>query len=136
MCRSTKANELGIDNLPNTECQDNLYWFVENVLDPIREIYGHPIKVNSGFRCKSVNRAVGGDNKSYHLNGLAADITPISCNGITWSDFLHAAYHSRHLSCFSEYIDIVEYGTFIHVEFDARRYHNDNPTKDFRLLTI
>lgn len=35
----------------------------------------HPIKVNSGLRTPSKNRAVGGANQSYHLTGEAVDIS-------------------------------------------------------------
>lgn len=45
-------------------------------LDSVREEYGHPIKVNSGFRSRAVNEKVGGVKNSAHLEGLAADIVP------------------------------------------------------------
>ncbi len=45
-------------------------------LDRVREEYGHPIRVNSGFRSKAVNEKVGGAKNSAHMEGLAADIVP------------------------------------------------------------
>ena len=45
-------------------------------LDSVREEYGHPIRVNSGFRSAEVNAKVGGAKNSAHLEGLAADIVP------------------------------------------------------------
>lgn len=48
---------------------------VENVLDPLREWYGKPITVNSGYRCPELNQAVGGARTSQHVRGEAADIT-------------------------------------------------------------
>ena len=33
-----------------------------------------PIIISSGFRCKELNKLVGGVSNSYHLLGLAADI--------------------------------------------------------------
>ena len=45
------------------------------MLDPLREAYGKPIKVNSGYRCPDLNLAVGGSKTSQHMLGLAADIT-------------------------------------------------------------
>lgn len=57
------------------EAKENLEALVDNVLDPVRELYGSPILVNSGFRCPLHNAAVGGVAKSQHLLGEAADIT-------------------------------------------------------------
>ena len=48
---------------------------VDNVLDPLREAYGKPIRVNSGFRCPALNKAVKGSATSDHMTGRAADIT-------------------------------------------------------------
>lgn len=65
----------GLPNVPNNEQLANLQKLVDNVLDPLRELYGRPIKVNSGFRCKAVNDAAKGAKNSDHLYGYAADIT-------------------------------------------------------------
>ena len=46
-----------------------------NVLDPVRELFGKPIKVNSGYRCEKHNKQVGGAKNSQHLSGQAADIS-------------------------------------------------------------
>ncbi len=54
---------------------DNIEALVDNVLDPAREAYDHPIYVNSGFRCPLHNTTVGGVSKSQHIEGEAADIT-------------------------------------------------------------
>lgn len=43
-------------------------------LEVLRERLGRPVRINSGFRCKKVNDAVGGAPKSSHLDGCAADI--------------------------------------------------------------
>lgn len=44
-------------------------------LDELRELYGHPIIITSGYRCKSHNTKVNGRSNSMHLAGRAADIT-------------------------------------------------------------
>lgn len=75
LTRSTTATEKGIDNTPTPEVEKNLTLLVENVLDPLREIYGKPITVNSGYRCPELNKAVGGSKTSDHVKGFAADIT-------------------------------------------------------------
>jgi zinc D-Ala-D-Ala carboxypeptidase len=44
-------------------------------LDRVRERYGHPMKVNSGYRCSKHNEELGGKSDSAHLAGWAADIS-------------------------------------------------------------
>ena len=47
---------------------------MENVLQPLRQLYGKPIIINSAFRSIVVNNAVKGAKNSQHLCGKAADI--------------------------------------------------------------
>lgn len=75
LCKSSTATLKRIDNTPNSEIVNNLEQLVDNILDPLREEYGKPIKVNSGYRCDALNKAVGGSKTSQHKYGLAADIT-------------------------------------------------------------
>ena len=75
LCESSTATQRGIDNTPNSEIVSNLEQLVDNILDPLREKYGSPIQVNSGYRCEKLNKAVGGSKTSQHRYGLAADIT-------------------------------------------------------------
>lgn len=76
MTKSSTATAKHIDNTPNQTAIDNLTKLIEIVLDPLREWYGKPIRVNSGYRCKVLNKAVGSKAKnSQHLYGEAADIT-------------------------------------------------------------
>ena len=65
----------GLANIPPFEVQKNLEALVENVLDPLREKYGKPININSGYRSAAVNIKVKGAKNSDHLYGFAADIT-------------------------------------------------------------
>lgn len=64
-----------IDNTAPTHAVENLTTLVQCVLDPLREAWGKPLTVNSGYRCPKLNQAVGGVATSYHLKGMAADIT-------------------------------------------------------------
>lgn len=43
------------------------------IVQDVRDQFG-AIKITSGCRCKTHNRAVGGSSKSQHLKGRAADI--------------------------------------------------------------
>lgn len=75
---SDTAARLGIVNIPTFEQVCHLREFAVAILDPIREMHGAPILVNSGYRCKALNKAVGGVSRSHHMceNGYAAaDIT-------------------------------------------------------------
>lgn len=75
LCASTTADARGIKNTPMLQETGNLKALADNVLDPLREWYGKPIYVNSGYRCPQLNRMVGGKPTSQHLKREAADIT-------------------------------------------------------------
>jgi hypothetical protein len=74
---SPTANRLNINNVPGDEELENLKTLVSEVLEPLREAYGKPIRVTSGFRCKKLNDAIGGSKSSQHMLGQAADITSL-----------------------------------------------------------
>jgi uncharacterized protein YcbK (DUF882 family) len=63
---------------PSQEVIDNLIRLAENILQPLRDHYGKPITVNSGYRCKRLNEAVKGSVNSDHMKGMAADITGLN----------------------------------------------------------
>lgn len=65
----------GLVNSPSKMEINKLKMLVENVLDPLRTLYGKPIKVNSGYRSPLVNKTIGGVATSEHVKGQAADIT-------------------------------------------------------------
>lgn len=75
LTRSSTATARKIANVPNAEQIKNLENLVKYILDPLREKWGKPINVNSGFRSKELNTAIGGSKTSDHMNGNAADIT-------------------------------------------------------------
>lgn len=75
LTKSSTAEAKGIDNTPTSNIERNLTALVSNILDPLREIYGKPIKVNSGYRCPELNKAVGGSKTSEHCFGFAVDLT-------------------------------------------------------------
>lgn len=80
LCHSDKAIALGIENKPNEEIKSHLVQLVEELLDPLRDAWGAPIKVTSGYRCAKLNSVLKGSSPtSAHLVGYAADLVP--CNG-------------------------------------------------------
>lgn len=74
LTRSDTAARHKIDNSPSTAIVANLQYGVDMVLDPLRRLYGQPIRINSGFRCSQLNKLVGGVPNSWHQLGNAADI--------------------------------------------------------------
>ena len=75
MYRSDTARRCGIDNKPQTEeVVENLRALCLEVLQPLRDHLGKPVVVSSGYRCKDLNKKVGGVENSQHLKGEAADI--------------------------------------------------------------
>ena len=74
MTRSKTAEARGIKNIPNETERLNLVALVGAVLDPLREVYGKPICVTSGYRCATLNKRVGGVTGSQHVKGEAVDI--------------------------------------------------------------
>lgn len=74
LCKSNTAIKHKINNVPQQLQEQNLKFLIEEVLDPIREKFGKPINVSSGFRCEKLNKLVGGAKNSFHLKGCAADL--------------------------------------------------------------
>ena len=71
--KSDTASRKGISNNPTKQHKQNLVKLCEEVLEPIREHFGRPIKISSGYRSKTLNRAIGGSKTSDHSLGRAAD---------------------------------------------------------------
>ena len=72
--RSSTAKRLGIENKPGAyevKCARDLAYYV---FEPLRKWVGGPIRINSFFRCKELNAAIGGSKKSQHCYGQAIDI--------------------------------------------------------------
>lgn len=75
LCKSVTAQQLGIDNEPKAYEYLALSALVKAVLEPIRVHANESITITSGFRCSSLNKAVGGVYNSQHLIGEAVDFT-------------------------------------------------------------
>ena len=70
---SSTARKLSDQNMPSWTIVENLLELAL-FLDGIREAWGKPVYVSSGFRNEKINKAVGGVATSAHLRGDAADI--------------------------------------------------------------
>jgi len=72
--KSNTAIRLGIDNTPEQWEINNLRAVAENVFQPVRDHFGVPIAVSSGYRSKRLNKAIGGSKYSQHVIGEALDL--------------------------------------------------------------
>lgn len=83
--KSGAAIRLGLDNTPPPSAVENLRELCLNVLQPIRNKWGLPVVISSGYRSANLNHAVGGSSTSLHLFGQAADIeVPGVSNAELW----------------------------------------------------
>lgn len=72
---SSTAKARGIDNTVSSQrVIENLRNLCEQVLEPLRSYANQPITISSGYRCKALNKVVGGARNSQHMTGEAADI--------------------------------------------------------------
>ena len=72
---SSTAKARGIDNTVSSQrVIENLKNLCEQVLEPLRSYANQPITISSGYRCKALNKVVGGARNSQHMTGEAADI--------------------------------------------------------------
>jgi hypothetical protein len=85
--RSDTAKRKGIDNSPTAEHLENLKVISEEVFDKIREYFGVPIFISSGYRSAALNKAIGGSATSDHNLGKALDLDQDGHgNGVTNAD--------------------------------------------------
>jgi len=68
------STSIHLPNVPTKVEIARLQALVTHILQPLRDLYGHQICVNSGFRSAAVNSAIGGAPNSQHCTGEAADL--------------------------------------------------------------
>lgn len=74
--RSATATRYAIDNTLPDKLKGNVAALVDNVLDPLREAWGAPLTVTSGYRCPQLNSMLPTASRtSQHMKGEAADIS-------------------------------------------------------------
>ena len=74
LTRSETAARHGFDNTPNEGEVDNLKRLAALLEEVKKAVGGKPVMINSGFRSKQTNDAVGSKDTSQHRLGCAADI--------------------------------------------------------------
>ena len=84
MTRSEMAKRKGVSNQPTEEHIANMIVLAEKIFQPIRDYFGVPIHVSSGYRSAALNKKVGGSKPSQHMKGEAMDIDMDGTNtGVT-----------------------------------------------------
>ena len=87
--KSNTATRLGIDNTPEQWEINNLRAVADNVFQPLRDHFGIPIGVSSGYRCKALNKAIGGSKYSQHMIGEALDLDADIYGGLKNSEIFN-----------------------------------------------
>ena len=72
--RSESAKRNGISNMPTQDHIENFKILATKVFEPIREHFGVPIRISSGYRSAELNKCIGGSETSQHSSGEAIDI--------------------------------------------------------------
>jgi hypothetical protein len=88
LTKSQEATRLGIENTPNEEHIENLKILCEKILQPLRDYYGMPVSVSSGYRSAALCEAVGSSSKSQHTKGQAADFEIFGIANKDVADFI------------------------------------------------
>ena len=119
--KSQTATAHSIQNVPSAEAVRNLELLVSRVLDPLREAWGGPIIITSGYRSEELNARVGGVKNSYHTRGMAADIRPQ--NGFVDKLYLLIGrmFVTRKMGITECYIDRKR--SYIHIAYDANGFN-------------
>jgi zinc D-Ala-D-Ala carboxypeptidase len=75
MIRSSSAKRLGVSNMPTEEHIENMKIWAKYIFEPIRNHFGRPIYISSGYRSKALNaKTRGASRTSQHCTGEAGDI--------------------------------------------------------------
>ena len=111
---SATAQRLGIKNEPTLEHLKAMITVAEKCFEPLREWYGKPLRINSFYRGKDLNRAVKGSLSSQHCKGEAIDI---DAGSVAENKKIHD-WIKANLE-FTQLINEYNY-SWVHVSFDAK----------------
>jgi hypothetical protein len=115
--KSQTAIKHGLKNEPKIEHLENLKAIAENVFQPLRNHFGKPIAVTSGYRSQALNDLIGGSSSSQHSKGEALDLDADVFGGL--ENYQIFNYIKDHL----DYDQLIwEFGTeenpaWVHVSF-------------------
>jgi hypothetical protein len=73
LIKSQTAERRDINNNPGADEIHYMKMLAEKILQPVRDHYGIPFSVSSGYRCAELSIAIGSSKNSQHCKGQAAD---------------------------------------------------------------
>lgn len=110
--QSSTAERLEIDNTPPADVVAHLM-VAASGMEQVRACLGHPIRVDSGYRCPALNKAVNGAPNSAHMTGYAVDFvcpdygTPLEIvERLKFSGI--------------EFDQLIQEGSWVHISFDPK----------------
>lgn len=106
---SDTALRLRIDNKPS-DGQLNAMKRAAGGMEKVRELLGHPIRVNSWLRVPALNKAVGGASNSAHMEGYAIDFT---CADFGKPIDIVKAIEASDIA----FDEVIQEGTWVHISF-------------------
>jgi len=123
LTKSETALRKNIDNTPSRGCTNNLHELVTNVLQPIREHYGKPVKISSGYRSEALNKAIGGSKTSDHTKGYAADIEVPDVSNYDLAKWIQDNLKFKQLILEFYTLGVADSG-WVHISYDANNLKN------------
>ncbi len=94
----------------------NLKWLAHN-LDVIREEIGLPLHVNSGYRSLEHNKKIGGAKNSYHVKGMAADLSVRGISSTALGEIIIALMDRKKITPGGVRV----YDTFVHYDIRGKK---------------
>jgi len=112
-----------IENLPTWEGIEKLNNLAVNYLDPLREAWGSPITITSGYRSPELNKIVGGVSNSAHQYFEAVDLQPKDTSPREvekFFDFIKDYFTSNKINIDQCFIEKSGSSTWVHLGISPR----------------
>ncbi len=136
--RSETAKRRKIDNAPTDEHIENLRILAANIFQPLRDHFGKPIYISSGYRSEALNKAIKGSKTSQHCKGEAIDIDNDNANnGVSNRDIYEFIRDNLKFDQLINEFPNKQNPSWVHVSFSKHQQRNQilRAYKDSRNVT-
>ena len=136
--RSETAKRRKIDNAPTDEHIENLKILAANIFQPMRDHFGKPIYISSGYRSEALNKAIKGSKTSQHCKGEAIDIDNDNANnGVTNRDIFEFIRDNLKFDQLINEFPVKGEPSWVHVSYSKTQQRNQilKAYKDSRNIT-